>query len=433
MPLSPEEREEKIRRILADDKPVKKGEKIIGSSTAYDVFAIPLDCVTYNSKNTRFKSEALTFKAANNSDLDVENTNHYKLIEDYIWKQNEARNKDTIQSLIKDTQQKPGIITRDGVVISGNRRLRLINEIHRNPNKYQSDIPFFEAIVLEEKEMSRDRIIELETYYQFAEDEKVEYDPIQKYLAVHEQHIDDHVSVEKLAKNYKKNERKILEWLDIYDLMTEYLEYHGVEGHYDQLKNLEDPFIGLNAKLKKLEKGGGKSIDWPYEEEDVEVLKELYFDYLWGKVFTKEKSYREILKFFDMKSAWEKLTDRYNKSVSNNDRLSVQEVKNKNPELSEKEVIKKTSAEFTKAHSDDLKLALGVARLEANVKEIMGAPADLAEQARSNVVSLKDAVQKLKKSKRPIQEKRRLSLMLKTIRNITKDIEEIIWSYDKDE
>ena len=426
LPLAPNERELVIKRIVESDSPSRTGERIVGSNKAYNVYSFPLDSVTYNSKNTRFKSEALTYKAENKTDLDVENQEHFQMIERYIWEQNPTKNKETINSLIETGQQVPGIITRDGIVISGNRRLRLINEIHRSSSKHNKDIPFFEAVVLDEKDMTRERIIELETYYQFGEDTKEDYDPIQKYLAVHEQHVDDGVSIDKLAKNYYTDTKTIRKWLEVHELMIEYLEYHDIVGHFDYLKNKEDPFLGLNSKIKQLKNGGGNKVDWPYDNGDIEQLKELYFDYLFLDLFTKEKSYRDILKVFDTKSSWDKVLSKYDESMGKSPIRTVDEVKEENPDLTEKQAIKKAISENANLHEEDLRLGLGLATNDLRIKEIINRPTDLADEAKESVVALKQAIQKLKRTNRDVEDKKKLRLSLMTIRNITKDIEDLL-------
>jgi hypothetical protein len=81
------------------------------------------------------------------------------IIEKLLFESNEARNKRTKADLEKYGQKKVGIITRDGVIIDGNRRATLLNQIDK--------FGYFRAIILDVTSTQDPLEIEkLETSYQ---------------------------------------------------------------------------------------------------------------------------------------------------------------------------------------------------------------------------------------------------------------------------
>lgn len=367
-------RKEKIQSIIQNDPPVKTGEKLFGGNPQ-NVYAIPVEYLSYYPNNSRFRAEAKTFEAENNRKLDISRPDDYKAVEDFIWNLSPAENEKTIDSLLKNTQEKPGIVTKDGVVLSGNRRLRMLNEICRHPEKYQARYPDnfqklakFEAVVIDEENLSPQRMVELEVHYQFGEDVKVEYDPIQKYIAAHDQHVEFGFDEVRIANNYNKKPSEVKKWLEIYDLMTEYLEYTGQSNHFTALRELEDPFIALNSKLKQLRSYSSSKVKWAYEEYDIEKLKYVYFDNLFARdAVNHEKRYRDILEYFNNESTWRALVEPKGSEVVPVDSMeTVEEYAKKYPNLPLEKVVAKRRSDFAEKN----KSALEGAYVEANYKKL---------------------------------------------------------------
>ena len=153
-----------------------------------NVYKIPLQYLSYNPYNTRFLAQAKTLEKRLGRQLRDDDPEDVKQIEEFIWEEKESKNNSTIDSLVKDGQLVPGVVTIDGVILSGNRRFRLLNEITRNPEKWAAGnanidgLDFFEAAILDE-ELDQKGIIRYESFYQYGAEDKADYDPIQKYIA----------------------------------------------------------------------------------------------------------------------------------------------------------------------------------------------------------------------------------------------------------
>src|SRR5690606_26425333 len=93
-----------------------------------NVYKIPLEYLVYNKYNGRILSRTKSLESQHRK-IDVESEEGRKLIEKLLWDSKVDRNKKTLEN-IKTTggQQKPGIITRDGIIIDGNRRAMLLRE-----------------------------------------------------------------------------------------------------------------------------------------------------------------------------------------------------------------------------------------------------------------------------------------------------------------
>jgi hypothetical protein len=157
------------------------------------VCKIPLDCLIYNEVNGRILSRTKSLSVQNKK-IDAEDDDDKKLIEDLLWKSSESENETTLMNIHQLGQQKIGIITKDGIVIDGNRRLMLLNELKTKRHtskagKLSKSYDYFKAVVLQvTQEEDPEAIEKLETTYQLGEDQKVDYNPINLYLKIKNQY-----------------------------------------------------------------------------------------------------------------------------------------------------------------------------------------------------------------------------------------------------
>jgi len=315
-PMSRQARKDKLAQIK-EGKPISTA-KVPGKG-AMPVHSIPLEYLSYNPYNTRFLAQAKTLERRFGEELSDEKAEHVLEIEKFIWNEKEDRNRDTIDSLIKNKQLQPGVVTADGIILAGNRRFRLLNEIARNPDKYRSPkagldgLECFEAVILDEEELDKKAIVKYESFYQFGIEDKVEYDPIQKYIAADrdkrlgftEQEIADNFLT--LTKGKK---REVEKWLSVFEIMNEYLEYIEEEGIYTALKGREEAFLQLQALLKSYSGSKSGSVAWAYNEFDLADLKLKFFNYI--RLNTPTHDFRIFKDIFSDEVQWKN----FNKSAS---------------------------------------------------------------------------------------------------------------------
>ena len=104
------------------------------------------------------------------------------IIEKFLYDSKVDRNKTTMESLLKNGQQRYGIVTSDGTIVDGNRRAMLLNRLFykREELGYSYEevekCKYFLAIILPDDAEEKD-IQQLETIYQLGVDYKLDYNP----------------------------------------------------------------------------------------------------------------------------------------------------------------------------------------------------------------------------------------------------------------
>ena len=285
------------------------------------VYNIPLSYLIYNKYNGRILSRTKSLEKQNQA-IDVETDEGRDLIEKLLWESKIDRNRKTELSIREFGQQKVGIITKDGVIIDGNRRAMLFNKIDRTG--------YFKAIVLpvtlDENPIEIER---LETTYQMGEDEKLGYNPIEKYLKAKQifdkltPKISETEAIKSISDWMGESEGEIRKYLDTMAVMDEYLEYLEYDGIYTQLDSREDQFLSLTKWLKTFYGESSKRAFDGYTDSDVDDLKILSFDYLRFRNEYDGKEFRNIAEgnqenhFFGDKQIWKSFLDKHNEIIKN--------------------------------------------------------------------------------------------------------------------
>ena len=250
------------------------------------VYKIPLSYLIYNKYNGRILSRTKSLEKQNHN-IDVESEAGKKLIEQLLWDSKEDRNKKTEIDLKSSGQKKIGIITRDGIIIDGNRRAMLLNKIGKDD--------YFKAVILPVN-LDEDIIAiqKLETSFQMGEDEKLGYNPIEKYLKARDlfeiliTNNTEEVALSKIADWMGEQKAEIQDLLSVIKTMDEYLSEFKYDGIYTQLDGREDQFINLTKWLNTFYSAqSGKAFDG-YKDDDVDDLKVVAFDYIRDKYEGKE-------------------------------------------------------------------------------------------------------------------------------------------------
>ena len=285
-----------------------------GSTRTEIVWRIPLDYLIYNKYNGRIGSDVLSYEKQNGN-LNAELDSDRKIIERFLYESKVDRNKTTMDSLLKNGQQRYGIVTSDGIIVDGNRRAMLLNKLyheHEALGYSYSEVEkcqYFLAIILPDDAEEKD-IQQLETIYQMGEDDKLDYNPIEKYLKCKE--LKRLGFTEKqIAEFMSEKESQIKEWIDILALMEEYLQEYDYDGIYTRLEKREGPFVDLENYLDSYSKRGAnvRNVDWAYADSDISDLKLVCFDYIRARYEGKE--FRDIAKtgkdgsIFFFKDLWE--------------------------------------------------------------------------------------------------------------------------------
>lgn len=300
------------------------------------VYNIPLTNLVYNKYNGRILSRTKSLEKQNQI-IDVETVEGRNLIEKLLWESKIDRNKKTEASIRLSGQQKVGIITKDGVIIDGNRRAMLLNRIDRTG--------FFKAIVLpvtlEENPIEIER---LETTYQMGEDEKLGYNPIEKYLKAKQifEKLTPAISEEEAMKSISdwmgETDGEIKKYLDTMSVMDEYLEYLEYDGIYTQLDSREDQFLSLTKWMNTFYDKESNKVGWGYNNDDVDELQTIAFDYLRFRNEYDGKEFRNLAEgnkdkhFFGDKDIWKSFTSKHTEIIKSLPKESKIDIDSKNLE-----------------------------------------------------------------------------------------------------
>ena len=367
-----------------------------GATRTEIVWRIPLDFLIYNKYNGRIGSEVLSYEKQN-GELNAELDSDREIIEKFLFESKKDRNEKTMQSLLQNGQQRYGIVTSDGIIVDGNRRAMLLNRLFRKHEKLgytysQVDhCKYFLAIILPDDAEEKD-IQQLETIYQMGEDDKLDYNPIEKYLKCKELKRLE-FSDEDIAGFMSESPAQIKEWLKILTLMEEYLEENDYEGIYTRLEKTEGPFVDLMKYLESYKHRGAnvRNVDWTYTDSDVSDLKLVCFDYIRARY--EGKDFRDIAKtgkdgsIFFFKSLWDDFFRKHQDSIPR-DEETVEELRQRCPNEDLSVLLKQRDDAWVDCAMGPLKGNLNRFARKLEDKRDANKPSDLLERALSALQSV---------------------------------------------
>lgn len=305
-------REQKLQEIQSKD-PVTKKRMIYKDQSVYmGVYEIPIEFLIFNKHNGRIGTYVKTYEKQYGP-IDATTDPGKNQIVDFLWKSKVGRNKETLEDIKKNGQLEIGIVTRDGVIIDGNRRCMLLEKLKKN---------YFTAVILDDTlEDNPNEIRRLETKYQMGIDEKVDYNAIEKYLKCKDL-SDGGFSEDEIAAMMGEKPSEIKKYLEILRLMEDYLNHYGYGGMYTLLdeETVEGPFVDLCQYLKKHETGSPQKRDWEPNKEDIDDLRNVYFDYIRAG-FRTSHDIRNIGNtskgkgFFSNKKIWDGFFEEYEEKI----------------------------------------------------------------------------------------------------------------------
>lgn len=361
-----------------------------GETRTENVYRIPLDYLIYNKYNGRIGSEVLSYETQNGV-LNAELDHDREIIEGFLYLSKKDRNDTTMESLFKNGQQRYGIVTSDGTIVDGNRRAMLLNRLFHKREQlgysYEEveKCRYFLAIILPDDAEERD-IQQLETIYQMGEDDKLDYNPIEKYLKCKELKRLG-FSEEDIASFMSEKTSQIKKWLRILDLMEEYLETYDYEGIYTRLEKTEGPFVDLAGYLDSYKRRDTNvRTDWSYTDSDISDLKLVCFDYIRARYEGKE--FRDIAKtgkegsIFFYKDLWDAFLQNHQENVPL-DQESVEELRQNHPDEDLSKLLRSRDSDWVEQAKNHLTGNLQRHTRKLEDKRAANKPADLLERALS--------------------------------------------------
>ena len=392
---------------IAELKKIRKAGNTCGTKDIYykdenqkmDVFDIPLNCLIFNQLNGRIATFVKTY-AKEHGSINAETKQGNELIAEFLWESKKDRNKRTQKDLLQKGQLECGIVTADGVVIDGNRRFMLLKE---NAEKYSRPNTHFKAIILRDTLADNPKeIMCLETIYQMGVDSKVDYNPIQKYLKCRDLKREDYSATEIAGMMGEKSAADIEKYLNILALMDDYLKTWGYEDMYRILEDqkLEGHFVDLHNYLSKYRDGKGiQDINWVPEDDDIDDLKNAYFDHMRGGFVSMDL--RIIANpskgqgFFTQGEIWKDFAkDHFDKVLPIKEMEgSLDAQRKENPDAAGVDLIRARDGEFADNVEKALKENLGRRTRDLDDRNTRDAPLELLDRAKKTLNSIDPSVE----------------------------------------
>jgi DNA-binding MarR family transcriptional regulator len=394
--MNKELRVQKIEEIVSNDSN-KSGSKIItykGDTSEIFAYKIPVEYLIFNQYNGRIGTFVKTYEKQYKT-IDATTDKGEELIVDFLWKSKISDNKIDYVDIDKKGQIEVGIITKDGVIVDGNRRCMLLKKI---ATKNNSNPTYFRAIILPDRlEDNPKEIRKLETIYQMGARQPVNYNAIEKYLKCKELSEEDGFTYGEIAEFMGEKPATIKKYLKILDLMEKYLKNLGYEGMYTVLsgKKLEGPFVDLTGYLETHETGKriqGRS--WTPDTDDIDDLKNIYFDYIRAGFGTQPP--RDIGNpakgkgFFSHEELWKTFTSKHSETtgIINDNEKSLDGLKQERPDEDIDSLIKSRDSDWKITTENLLKKNLYKTKRDLEDANEANVPMELLQRAKKTLEAI---------------------------------------------
>ena len=218
------------------------------------VYRLPIELLYYNIRNGRFAAEFKSLLKKHGGELKAEDPNDAKKIKDLLLSLDPSETSVTYDDIKARGQWVPGIITEDGYVIDGNRRMSIITKLFEDT----ADGKFKYLLVGKpDEQIYPDDLWKLEASIQLGKDQIVKYGPINELLKLHEG-ISAGISTKEIAKTlYGIDDiSEIEEKLDRLELIKEYLNFIDRPDDFEVAKGYHEHFIRLQEIITAEKKMG---------------------------------------------------------------------------------------------------------------------------------------------------------------------------------
>jgi len=217
--------------------------RIQDKMTNISVYRLPLELLFYNVANGRFAAEYLAKKNELKRELNSENPEDVKEIEKMLRNQSPSKTQ-WLKNNLKDVgQEEPGIITNDGYVINGNRRMSVLTLLVTEDSKYG-----YMNVGRLPTNVSESDIYKIELGKQMARDQKLDYGPINELLKI-KHGLDSGLNEEQIASTIGFSVDEIKEKIDRLELIKEYLEFIGEPNNFKAAEKINEHFIDLQNNI----------------------------------------------------------------------------------------------------------------------------------------------------------------------------------------
>jgi hypothetical protein len=222
--------------------------EIAGQKQILPYYKFPLKLLRYNVNNGRLAMERQQWEKDQGRALDLSQPDDVMVIRDILL----GLDRDQTEALKKDLSQKgqmePGVITHNGVVINGNRRMALLEVLHESEPTGRWKC--LEAVRLPAT-ISQSDLWKIEAGLQLSKGKITEYHPVNELLKI-KQGIDAGLSPEEVAAAmYGRTVDEVKKALERLELIDNFLLFWGKGGTYGLIKTfgLHEYFVDIQNNI----------------------------------------------------------------------------------------------------------------------------------------------------------------------------------------
>jgi hypothetical protein len=257
---------DRSKRILAaTQEPNAKSDMgkhpivIGGTKRMSEVYRLPISLLAFNIRNGRFAAELRAKEKQLGRKIDPLLPEDHEEIRKLLLDLDEFATGLLKEDLRKVGQTDPGIITHDGFVINGNRRMAVLQALHDEDQTGKFE--YLEVQVLPEGISEKD-LWRIEAGLQLSRDKRLEYGPVNDLLKIREGLKSGLGAAEIAATLYGlRDADEVKEKDERLALIDSYLAYVGEPEEYTKVNRFVEHFINLQDFLRALAKLGVKSTE----------------------------------------------------------------------------------------------------------------------------------------------------------------------------
>jgi hypothetical protein len=230
----------------------------------FSVFTVEIDLPKYRLANGRTQA-AQEMYLAKHPDLgseffiiDPESEQVQSVQHDLLWKMVESTN---LLNYFEDTsnnQELPLVLTHDGFVVNGNRRLCAMRELYYDDREKYSKYGYVDVVIL--PVCSDKAVDELEAYLQIQPEIKADYTWIAKACMLRVRQVRYGYTNEALASLYGISEKEIVAMLAHLALVDDYLGSRNRPKQYESVEKDEFAFKQLYKARQQLKRPDEKDL-----------------------------------------------------------------------------------------------------------------------------------------------------------------------------
>jgi len=188
------------------------------------VYRVPTKILTYNFDNVRISGDKAKIEYDRKSPLNPTKKEDQEIVEDILYESkfySKTATEDLENDIKSHGQEEPSIVSIDGVVLNGNRRLAIRNKLWKTKGEQKYEY----VNIVRLPELSLKELKKLERRLQMRKDWKQPYGSIQTRLDVRHSLEDGTWTMEELVASYggRYTEDELLKFKKEIDLIDDYL------------------------------------------------------------------------------------------------------------------------------------------------------------------------------------------------------------------